>query len=69
MPREGCQNCPLSYNSGMAGPIVTKFGLVRAHVAMHIPQLMGDVHVHVRTWARADAPQCFVSREWLDGLR
>ena len=27
MPHEGCQNWPLSYNSGMARPIVTKFGV------------------------------------------
>ena len=27
VPREGCQNGPLSYNSGMAGLIATKFGV------------------------------------------
>ena len=27
VPREGCQNWPLSYGSGMAQPIVTKFGV------------------------------------------
>ena len=53
----------------MAGPIATKFGVVGAHVAMHIPQVVGGVHLHVRTRARADVPGCFVSRERLDGLR
>ena len=61
----------LSYNSGMAGPIVTIFGVGMArghHAAMHIPQIMGGVHLHVRSWERADVPQCFVARERLDGL-
>ena len=28
VPREGCQNGPLSYSSGMVGPIVTKFDVL-----------------------------------------
>ena len=70
MPREGCQNGPISYNSVMAEQIVTTIlCAVIAHVAMHLPQVMGDVHLHVRTCVRADVPQCFVSQERLDGLR
>ena len=43
--------------------------VVRAHVVMHISQVMGDVHQHVRACARADIPQRFISQERLDGLR
>ena len=39
--REGCQNWPLSYNLGMARPIVIEIGvLFRDQVTMHIIQLM-----------------------------
>ena len=34
MPREGCQNWPISCNLGMAWPIVTKFGVFGDQVAM-----------------------------------
>ena len=43
--------------------------VVRAHVAMHIPQVMDSVHLDVHTCARADVPQCSVVQERLDGLR
>ena len=33
----------------MARSIATKFGVFRDQVAMHIPQLMGGVDLHVRT--------------------
>ena len=40
----------------MARPIVTKFGMCfRDQVAVHIAQVMGAVHMHVHTRARADA--------------
>ena len=52
----GCQNCPLSYYSETARPIVTKFGVLRDKAAMHVTQVMGVVHLHVRTCARADVP-------------
>ena len=32
---------------------------------MHIPQVMGGMHLHVRTWARTDVSQCSIPREWL----
>ena len=66
--RESCQKWPLSYNSGMAWPIVTKFGVPRHRdqAAMHITQVMGGVHLHVCTCPRADV---HVSQKRLDGLR
>ena len=38
----------------MDGPVVTKFGLCLDQAAMHITQVMGGVHLHVHTCARAD---------------
>ena len=35
--------------------------MVRAHVAMHIPEITGGVHLHVRTCARADVPSVRIS--------
>ena len=48
MPREGPQNWPLGYRSGMAQPIVTKFG-------MCLETKFQD-HVRICTCARADVP-------------
>ena len=33
-----------------------------------IPQVMGGLHLQVRTCARADVPPCFLSQERPDGL-
>ena len=41
--------------------IVTKFGVFRDQAAMHITQVMGGVHLHVRTCARADVPPFRIS--------
>ena len=42
----------------MAGPIVTHIWCeFRAYVVMITPQIMGGVHLHVGTYARADVLQ------------
>ena len=33
----------------MARPIVIKFGVLRDQAAMHITQVMGGLHLHLRT--------------------
>ena len=60
MPREECQNGPVRYSSGMAVPIVTKYGVVRAHVAMRIPRVTGGVHLHVLSSV------LYLGRVWTD---
>ena len=62
---KGVNNWPLSCNSEMAGPIVTKFAVSREQAAVHIKQIMGTVHPHLRTCRCASA----VSRKRPDGLR
>ena len=60
VPREWCQNWPLSYKSGKARPMVSKFVVcVRDQAVMHITHAMGGVHLRVRTCGHA-APCLFV---------
>ena len=48
---ERWKDWPLIYNSGIDRPIVAKNWCVfRDQAAMHITQVMGRVHLHVRTW-------------------
>ena len=61
MLRDGCQNWPLGYSSGMARPILTKFGVCLKIKAMHIIQGMGGIHLYVCTCARADIPLFCIS--------
>ena len=54
VPREGCQNWPLICNSGMARPIVTKFGLcleTKQRYMLHMSRVG-----YIYTCAHADSP-------------
>ena len=66
MQREGCQNGSLSYNSGMARPIVAKFGGQLETKVMQTAQIMGREHLLERTCTFTPV---LVSREQLDRLQ
>ena len=65
----GCKNWPLSYNSGMDGPIVTKFGVCLEIKPRCI--LCRSWVGYIRAYAHAHVHMCpfSVSRKRLDQLR
>ena len=64
MPREWCYTGSPSYTRGSPGRLYRISGVVKDRVVIHIPRAMGCIC----SCARADVPQCLMSRERLEGL-